>query len=214
MKIVNLYNQLRFQAIANLRRNKCRCHGVTGSCTLTTCWDTLPAWEDVTRHLRSKFESAIKVQLANDGKSLLPTRRQRLAIREYPPAYDLQTTWDPTSGRLSQPKSLRRRWKRMRRNLRKIANSRAVAEDELVYAEESPNFCKKVKKHGTLGTEGRRCIPHTTGSGSCSYLCCGRGASLGYINETYSCNCDFSDSTSRQLICDNCTRQKSVYYCN
>lgn len=46
---------------------------------------------------------------------------------------------------------------------------------DLIALAGSPNYCKKSQSSGTLGTAGRECNPKTTGKGSCSYMCCGRG---------------------------------------
>lgn len=165
----------------------------------------------------------MKVQLANDGKSLLPTRKQRPAIREYPPVAKFPTDRDSVSSRpprSSQTVRHRRRRKSSkarRKNARRHRNGFdkpfSVNDDDLVYSQESPNFCKKVRRHGTLGTSGRRCVPNTIGAGSCAYLCCGRRYSQRTENVTYRCNCGLVQSTGR-LTCDNCTKEEIFYYCN
>ena len=42
---------------------KCRCHGVSGSCELKTCWNKLPNFEQVGQFLKKKYDSSIQVSL-------------------------------------------------------------------------------------------------------------------------------------------------------
>ena len=49
-------------------------------------------------------------------------------------------------------------------------------EDDLVYLENSPNYCVKDLKEGVLGVVGRRCNKTSHGPDGCGILCCGRGS--------------------------------------
>ncbi|KAK3599049.1 hypothetical protein CHS0354_012537 [Potamilus streckersoni] len=59
-------------AVKNYMRIECKCHGLSGSCTLKTCWKMMPYFRDVGNRLKEKFDGAAKVILSNDGKKLLP----------------------------------------------------------------------------------------------------------------------------------------------
>ena len=50
-----------FQAVKNFMRTECKCHGLSGSCTLRTCWRKLPIFHDVATRLKEKFDGAAKV---------------------------------------------------------------------------------------------------------------------------------------------------------
>lgn len=41
----------------------CKCHGVSGSCELKTCWRAIPAFKIVGQILKDKFDAATEVQL-------------------------------------------------------------------------------------------------------------------------------------------------------
>ena len=41
----------------------CKCHGVSGSCTLRVCWRTLPEFRLIGSELRTKYASATQVRL-------------------------------------------------------------------------------------------------------------------------------------------------------
>ncbi|XP_008933661.1 PREDICTED: protein Wnt-11b-like, partial [Merops nubicus] len=53
---------------------KCKCHGVSGSCSVKTCWKGLPNLEEIASELKSKYLTAIKVthRLVGPRKQLVP----------------------------------------------------------------------------------------------------------------------------------------------
>lgn len=46
-------------------QRKCKCHGLSGSCELKTCWKIFPDLHFIGKILKNKFESAILVYLSN-----------------------------------------------------------------------------------------------------------------------------------------------------
>ena len=69
----------------------------------------------------------------------------------------------------------RRRLRRKRRRYRDRRSQRGPKRRELVYLDQSPNYCLHNPKMGILGTRGRRCSKNSNGPDSCDLLCCGRG---------------------------------------
>lgn len=62
---------------------------------------------------------------------------------------------------------------------------------DLVYLEESPNYCNLNLLEGTIGTIGRMCDKNESSLNSCDLICCGRGYNS-YTKEILSkCNCKF-----------------------
>ena len=53
-------------------RTECKCHGLSGSCTLKTCWRKMPSFRDVGNRLKERFDGAAKVIAGNDGQSFMP----------------------------------------------------------------------------------------------------------------------------------------------
>ena len=47
--------------VKNYMRTECKCHGLSGSCTLRTCWRKMPLFRDVGDRLKDKFDAAAKV---------------------------------------------------------------------------------------------------------------------------------------------------------
>lgn len=53
-------------------RTQCKCHGISGSCTMKTCWKKMPAFREVGDRLKEHFDGAAKVIPGNDGHSFVP----------------------------------------------------------------------------------------------------------------------------------------------
>ena len=52
--------------------------------------------------------------------------------------------------------------------------SRPTAED-LLYMDESPDYCTTSDQTGSIGTQGRVCNKTSPGTDGCNLMCCGRG---------------------------------------
>lgn len=53
----------------------CRCHGISGSCGLRTCWKSLPKFEEIGELLKSKYIKSI--QLSKKQKRRVKQRAQK-----------------------------------------------------------------------------------------------------------------------------------------
>uniref|UniRef100_H2ZB90 Protein Wnt n=1 Tax=Ciona savignyi TaxID=51511 RepID=H2ZB90_CIOSA len=56
------YEAGRLAITGNMKR-KCKCHGLSDTCTLRTCWLRMPSFDEVRANLRRKYESAVKVNM-------------------------------------------------------------------------------------------------------------------------------------------------------
>lgn len=56
---------------------------------------------------------------------------------------------------------------------------------DLVYLEESPDYCEVNVKEGTLGVAGRRCNKTSPGPDGCSVMCCGMGHRSKKVNSSF-----------------------------
>jgi hypothetical protein len=82
---------------------------------------------------------------------------------------------------------------------------------DLIYYEESPNFCTKNAKVGSLGTVGRECNRNSLGTDGCDLLCCGRGYRVEYKTIRTQCNCKFLFCC--QVKCEQCNVTSTVHLC-
>lgn len=59
-------------------RDQCKCHGVSGSCSIKTCWKALPNIIDVAERLKRKYHVAYEVtsSLVGTRRILVPTNKQ------------------------------------------------------------------------------------------------------------------------------------------
>lgn len=66
------------QAILNHMRVECKCHGVSGSCEVKTCWKAMPPFRKVGHVLKEKFDGATEVEQRKIGsaKVLVPKNSQ------------------------------------------------------------------------------------------------------------------------------------------
>ena len=62
------------QAVKKFMKVQCKCHGVSGSCNVKTCWRSLPNFRLVGDHVKEKFDGAteVEVQLIGSRRVLVP----------------------------------------------------------------------------------------------------------------------------------------------
>lgn len=167
------------QAIKATMRKACKCHGVSGSCSIQTCWMQLADFREVGNYLKMKHEHAKKLEM--DKK---PARAGNSAD-----------------------------------NRGAIAHSfRGIARTELIYLEDSPDYCVKNRSLEFQGTEGRECLKGDRNMSqwerkSCRRLCyeCGLRVVEKRIEVVSSCNCKFHWCCT--VKCDKCTKVVTKYYC-
>lgn len=55
------------QAINNSLKKLCRCHGVSGSCALQTCWNSINAFSEITLEIKRMYDNSAVLKLDNLG---------------------------------------------------------------------------------------------------------------------------------------------------
>ncbi|XP_050448575.1 protein Wnt-10a [Cataglyphis hispanica] len=184
---VNLHNnQAGRLAVASNMQVRCKCHGMSGSCELKTCWRVTPDFRTVGKTLKERFRSAVLVTQSNLG-SVTPSIRIRGSRRR---RLDRQRQRKHRDGRRRKP-----------RNLAK----------QLFYYQKSPNFCERDPTADIAGTAGRRCNKTSTGGDGCASLCCGRGYNVVRQRRTERCKCKFHWCCFVQ--CQNCTVEEWITVC-
>ncbi|XP_002737259.2 protein Wnt-4 [Saccoglossus kowalevskii] len=82
---------------------------------------------------------------------------------------------------------------------------------DLVYLDESPDFCENDLKSGSLGTTGRRCNKTSKAIDGCDLMCCGRGYDS-YTEELVErCSCKFHWCC--YVKCKKCRRTVQINIC-
>ncbi|XP_071440273.1 protein Wnt-16-like [Hetaerina americana] len=101
---MNLHNnEAGRQVVSSLMRMQCRCHGVSGSCELKTCWQTMPSFNEVGDTLKRKYRLAVQVATKNKrrlrrknrSKKQLPVSKGELVHIHKSPNYCVE---DPQKG--------------------------------------------------------------------------------------------------------------------
>ncbi|XP_012055652.1 PREDICTED: protein Wnt-10a [Atta cephalotes] len=183
---VNLHNnQAGRLALANNMQIRCKCHGMSGSCELKTCWKIVPEFRVVGKVLKNRFRNAVLVTQSNLG-NVIPSNKIR------------------GSRRRQKQKQKKRRGGGRKRKLRDLPN-------QLYYYQRSPNFCEQDLTLDIPGTAGRRCNKTSTGGDGCSDLCCGRGYNVVRQRRTERCRCKFHWCCFVQ--CQNCTVEEWITVC-
>ena len=96
---------------------RCKCHGVSGSCEVRTCWRAMPTLRQVGDHLKEKFDSATEVTHIQEEDRVALTQinverprftNQDLVYTAPSPDFceaDLATGFPGTKGRMCQKDS-------------------------------------------------------------------------------------------------------------
>lgn len=53
----------------------CKCHGVSGSCSVRTCWNQLPEFRETGNRLRDRYDAATEVTFNGQGTRLIQRNR-------------------------------------------------------------------------------------------------------------------------------------------
>uniref|UniRef100_A0A8C4SC07 Protein Wnt n=2 Tax=Erpetoichthys calabaricus TaxID=27687 RepID=A0A8C4SC07_ERPCA len=84
-KLMNLHNNaVGRQVLIDSMETKCKCHGVSGSCSVKTCWKGLQDMHDIAAELKSKYLAATKVIHRHVGtrKQLVPKEMDVRPVRD------------------------------------------------------------------------------------------------------------------------------------
>ena len=57
--------QFNLQHVQAEMRQECKCHGMSGSCTIKTCWMRLPNFRVIGDNLKERFDGASRVMVSN-----------------------------------------------------------------------------------------------------------------------------------------------------
>jgi hypothetical protein len=193
----------------------CKCHGVSGSCTLKVCWNVMPDFRVIGNELVKRYNLAtqIKDERVKSRVEKLKIITSRRSVRQNNGMIsNLNNNNNNNNNNDQQSKSFK---------------------DDLLFVDRSPNFCQKNARFDTLGTQGRVChtLSHEDGKSirsnytatiiddsssiiinSCEYLCCGRGYYSKVTEMEEECECEFQWCCS--VKCKKCKKKIVQYVCS
>ncbi|XP_058788878.1 protein Wnt-1-like [Phymastichus coffea] len=158
------------RAVRSRMQRVCKCHGMSGSCSVRVCWRKLPTFRAAGTALAQLHEGASLVRLAQRG-SRRPARLK------------------PARPELKRPNKT-----------------------DLVYLDDSPDYCERNLTLGIPGTRGRICNRTSLGLDGCRLLCCGRGYQTRVRDVVEKCNCRFVWCCD--VKCDMCRHTREEHVCN
>ncbi|RMB99329.1 hypothetical protein DUI87_24063 [Hirundo rustica rustica] len=90
-------------------------------------------------------------------------------------------------------------------------NFRKPTKTDLVYFENSPDYCVMDKSAGSLGTAGRVCNKVSRGTDGCEVMCCGQGYDTTRVTRVTKCECKFHWCCA--VRCKECEDTVDVHTC-
>ncbi|XP_043684223.1 protein Wnt-7b-like isoform X1 [Vespula pensylvanica] len=231
--LMNLHNNKAGRKIVKaLLQTECKCHGVSGSCTVKTCWRTLPSFRQIGDALMKKYYRAKAVVAITPPPP--PTIQSSESISHSTTAEitpilgnDAKTQGKPTdfikshrdrqsSKKMNSGVKPRRAHLVLKRSKVNTGGSmmgskRIPKRSELVFLQPSPNYCEPDLALGSLGTQGRYCNRTSKGTDGCDLMCCGRGYNTHQFTRTWQCRCKFHWCC--HVHCDTCTERTEEYTC-
>lgn len=85
---------LPLQTVSSEMRQECKCHGMSGSCTVRTCWMRLPSFRTVGDFLKDRFDGASRVVYANKGSNRASHRADPRHLEPENPAHKPPSAMD------------------------------------------------------------------------------------------------------------------------
>ncbi|CAH1176102.1 unnamed protein product [Phaedon cochleariae] len=186
-------------------RQECKCHGMSGSCTVRTCWMRLPPFRVIGDYLKDRFDGASHITAANGGHS----RNNKAHTNRVPKHPKMNSIM---SNSIHAKRENRRRQHKYGFQLKPFnPEHKPPGLKDLVYYEMSPGFCERNPKLGIQGTHGRLCNDTSMGVEGCDIMCCGRGYRTQEIVVVERCNCTFHWCC--EVKCDVCRTKKTIHTC-
>ncbi|KFD56589.1 hypothetical protein M514_02693 [Trichuris suis] len=165
-KLMNLHNnEAGRRAIRANMKLMCKCHGVSGSCTVRLCWRRMADFHTIGQSLSEKFDGAVKVKFSGMRHKLKPY----------------------------------------------VAGLKKPTKRDLVYLQQSPDFCQEDSLLSIYGTKGRKCERDGYGTNGCAMLCCGRGYTTVVAEEVRDCKCKFQWCC--EVKCEKCKYVMEEHHC-
>lgn len=191
-----------FQIVKSAVKTRCKCHGVSGSCTVKTCWRELSTFRDIGNILKQKYENSYKVvTYTNHATGKSPLSDDVTLENNYGNILRPIKTKNEYSDNETAKNRKSRKSKRDRNSVDKEFAPRS---NLMVHLDDSPTFCDASPY--SYGTEGRVCD-----RSNCDVMCCGRGYNIRTVIVKRSCQCHVHWCCS--VECKQCINEEEVHLC-
>lgn len=199
-RLMNLHNnEVGRRVIMQNLKKKCKCHGVSGSCSVRVCWLMMPDFRAVSDELRRQYDAASKinkpqaVERVELLKTLVTKRSTRSTIQHNYNNELLYIRNSPdyckSNGRLGVSGTSGR----MCSSVESTSNTTLVAT-------------------GNFDSDGGFLEESSSPNETCDYICCGRGFYSKLIETMEDCECKFQFCCS--VTCKKCKKTTLQYFCN
>ncbi|KAJ4936780.1 hypothetical protein JOQ06_001366 [Pogonophryne albipinna] len=174
----------------------CKCHGVSGSCTVRTCWRQLLPFHEIGANLKLLYENGSKVGSSTNeatGEGEIATGRRQQQQQQQQQQEQQEQQEQPQQQQQPPPPPL------------PGPNDQIPRTMTLLHIEDSPSFCRPSKY--SSGTAARTCYKDN----NCDAICCGRGHNTQSREVTRPCQCQVRWCC--YVECKQCTQREEVYTC-
>jgi hypothetical protein len=162
---------------------RCKCHGVSGSCSSQTCWRRLPDISTVSNSIKKKFEKAVKVSVQT-SKEEVPATLREVSDNSVPPSSTLVFMKNSINYCISQ-----KGYTRNRKCIPQDIKTQLDGSDQNVL-------------NGTV---------YEAGLSACEGLCCNGEYEEETQVLVTSCNCKFFWCCN--IVCQNCQTKSATFRC-
>ncbi|XP_058059517.1 protein wingless [Anopheles bellator] len=222
-------------------RQECKCHGMSGSCTMKTCWMRLNSFRTIGDILKDRFDGASRVMVSNSllrnggngvggggagggvgggvNENTLTNRAGSSSAASLKTATNGIGGIGGANSVLSNSIHARgaghahqKRINRYNFQLKPYnPEHKPPGAKDLVYLEPSPGFCERNPRLGIQGTHGRQCNDTSIGVDGCDLMCCGRGYRTQEVTVVERCSCTFHWCC--EVKCKLCRTKKTIHTC-
>nr|ABG73038.1 signaling protein wnt4 precursor [Schistosoma japonicum] len=220
--LTNLHNNhVGRHMVINKMEVQCKCHGVSGSCEMRTCWRSLPKFRHLGAQLQERFHEAIQVTYIQNRLVSMKALEQlskesngNALLLSHSALLSSVVSGVSSSDELpASPRINRNAFDTLTRSTSLTTSPLpSPTENDLIYISESPTFCHHDPRYGSIGTYGRQCDENSQGLNSCNYLCCGRGFKRQTFVQQERCDCKFQWCC--KVVCKTCRKTVVISTCN
>lgn len=187
-RLINIHNnEVGRQIILRNMKQFCKCHGVSGSCSIKVCWKVMPDFRIIGNEIMKRYSSASRDE---SRKLINRMRRQR--------------------GVVLRREALNSNSQAYRDNLIFVQRSpnfcRKVNKNGIVGT--SQRMCGQLEQ----SSNSTSIQPFSEIREKCEDLCCGRGFYSKVMEIEEDCNCEFQWCCS--VKCKKCKKKVVQYFCN